>query len=119
MGTSGALDESVGPGVAPVSSPSAGPSVVLGASEALDESVGSEVVPASPASVTPSKLHGQAIPPYAATAEGPQSVASPTPTAPAAKSAARDKRPASTRVEPISTLAVAPQNRQIASPRLT
>jgi hypothetical protein len=46
-------------------------------------------------------------------------VATAVPIAPAAKSAARDKRPASTRVGPISTLALAPQKGQIASPRLT
>jgi hypothetical protein len=45
-------------------------------------------------------------------------VATTVPIVPAAKSAARDKRPASTRVGPISTLAVAPQNGQTASPRL-
>ena len=46
-------------------------------------------------------------------------VATAAPTAPAAKRAARDKRPASTRVGPLSKLAVAPQNGQTASPRLT
>src|SRR5271167_2582728 len=48
MGTSAALDESVGSVVALASSASAGPSVVLGASEALDDS---GVVLASPASI--------------------------------------------------------------------
>jgi hypothetical protein len=48
-----------------------------------------------------------------------QSVASVAPTVPAAKIAARDKRPASTRIGPISALAIAPQNGQVASLRLT
>jgi hypothetical protein len=40
-------------------------------------------------------------------------------TAPAAKRAARDNRPTIVRVGPLSMLAVAPQNGQIASLRLT
>src|ERR1700689_3024269 len=103
MGTSVVLDESVGPVVA-LASPASGavePSAAVASSVSSSQGVG----------------HGA---PYSDTNEGAQSVvAIPTPTAPAAKMAARERRPASTRVGPMSTLAVAPQNGQIASPRLT
>jgi len=100
----------------------------MGTSAVGDESVGTVVALASPASgaasVGPSFALASSVsigtgePPYADTLQA-VAVIEVAPIAPAAKSAARDKRPASARVGPISALAVAPQNGQIGSPRLT
>jgi hypothetical protein len=78
----------------------------VGPSLAFASSNGVTAAPYGGVTVTPAGL----LQSVAATAE---------PTAPAAKIAARDSRPASVRVGPISTLALAPQNGQIGSPLLT
>jgi hypothetical protein len=88
---------------------------MLGASsEAADESVGSAVLasPASGATTLRPSLALDSLPPQAA-------VATAAPTAPAARRAARESRPASVRVGPSSALAVAPQNGQNPSPFFT
>src|SRR5580658_11307188 len=98
MGTSAALDESVGIVGALASAALGAPE--LGLSLALESSI---------------SLPGGA--PYM---EAQFVVATAAPTVPAANSAARDRRPAIVRLCLFSTtLAVAPQNGQVASPRLT
>jgi len=102
---------------------------IIGTSRALDESVGPVAALASPASGAASagtllaleSSIGAGNPPYGGVNTGEELaqsvVATAAPIAPAAKRAARDKRPAIVRVGPISTLAL--QKGQIASPRLT
>jgi hypothetical protein len=102
VGTSAVLDESLDPVVALASAASGAAS--LGASLAFASSVSLGTYGATPYGTAGAVEHSV--------------LATAVPIAPA-KSAARDKRPASTRVGPISTLAVAPQNGQVPSPRLT